>query len=201
MVGSAAEAHGENVQKFALLVSLVILVTHGAARAADPELEGYGRTGIYLGLAGSYAIETFDDLGLPVPVDNSLGLSLRVGYRLLSRLGLEVQAEWAEGFDVKGTGIEIETWAVTANARAYFTDARVQPYLLLGFGLMHASARFPLGLGTETGTGFAARVGGGVDVGITDQIALVLEGTYVGATGPLSDLGYGSIVWGLQYRF
>ena len=46
-------------------------------------------------------------------------------------------------------------------------------------------------------TDFAGRVGAGVDIGITDQIAVVLEGSYVGA----SDFDYSSISWGLQYRF
>ena len=122
---------------------------------------------------------------------------------MLPRLALEVQAEWAEGFRTRipGLSVEIETWAVTANARAYFTEARIQPYLLLGFGLLHSSANVS-GFGSVSlFTSFAARVGGGVDVGITDRIALVLEGTYLGATGSNSELGYGSIGWGIQYRF
>jgi len=178
---------------FVLLASLLIVVAHGAARAVEPKPKpDYGRTGIYLGIAGTYAIDNFD---APFPVDNSLGLNARVGYRVIPRLGLEVQAEWAEGFRLKGTGVDVETWAVTANARAYFTETRIQPYLLLGFGFLTGVAP-----GIRE-TGFAARAGAGVDIGVTDRIAVVLEGAYVGATGKVDVLGYGSIVWGLQYRF
>ena len=177
---------------FALLAGLMIVSAHGTARAVEPESEpdpDFGRTGLYLGLAGTYAVEGFDDS--PFPVDDSLGLNLRLGYRPLPRLGLELQAEWAEGFHLKGTGVDVETWTVTANYRAYFTDSRVQPYLLLGVGFMNAEA---LGFSTID---FAGRVGGGVDIGVTDRIAVVLEVSYVGA----SDLDYTSISWGLQYRF
>ena len=178
---------------FVLVASLVIVVAHGAARAVEPEPKpDYGRTGIYVGVAGTYANPRVDD------VDYSLGVNARVGYRVIPRLGLEVQAEWAEGFqeNFTGFGIEAQTWVVTANARAYFTEARIQPYLLVGFGLLTAEA-----LDIIRETGFAARLGGGVDIGVTDRIAVVLEGTYVAATGSVGDLDYGSVVWGLQYRF
>jgi opacity protein-like surface antigen len=172
---------------------LVIVVAHGAARAAEPEPKpDYGRTGIYLGVAGTYGLENFD---APGPVDNSLGVNARVGYRVIPRLAFEVQAEWVEGFRLKGTGVDVETWVMTANARAYFTEARIQPYLLVGIGFLTGDAP-----GIRA-TGFAVRAGGGVDIGVTDRIAVVLEVTYAGATGKVSGLGHGSIVWGLQYRF
>jgi opacity protein-like surface antigen len=179
----------------ALLAGLVILAANGAARAVEPEPEpDYGRTGIYASIAGLYALEKFD---YSDSADNSFGLNGRVGYRVLPRLGLEVQAEWAHGFDISSGG-SAETWAVTANARAYFTESRIQPYVILGFGFLTQNGPSAI---SGKGIGFAARAGAGVDIGITDRIAVVLEGTYVGATGNVSDVGYGSLLWGVQYRF
>jgi hypothetical protein len=178
-----------------LVALFLIVLANGAARAIEPPNSGYGaNTGFYLGAGATYAIENFDGGGFP-SADNSWGANGFVGYRVLSRLALEVQAEWAEGFDLGSGGIEIESWVVTANARAYFTETRVQPFLLVGLGALTAKG------GGVRETGFAARAGGGLNIWATERLSVLMEVTYVGATGDVSDLGYGSFILGLEYHF
>jgi hypothetical protein len=174
----------------ALVLGVVVAVASTVARADDEdaeELDDAG-TGVYVGLAGFYAIEGLDG---PGPVDDTGGLNLRIGYRVLPRLGLELQTEWAKGFRVKFTGREVETWALTANYRAYFSEGRVQPYLLLGAGFLTADD------GRSRSYDFAGRIGGGFDVGITEHVAVLVEGVYLGA----ADVDYGTVGCGVQYRF
>jgi outer membrane protein OmpA-like peptidoglycan-associated protein len=55
--------------------------------------------------------------------------------------------------------------------------------------------------GAESDTEFAGRVGGGVDVWITQHIAAYVDAAYVMPTGGLSDLRYVSLGGGLKYSF
>jgi len=173
----------------------------------------FAQNGIYLGiaLAGAVYTEVEDDLEaafggtIPVDVEVPPGLDARVGYRFHPHLAGEVQIQWfpkadIEFFDVNV--LELETLTFTGNVKGYLLTGRIQPFLLVGAGLMHFDTKDKLGLFLSAkGEDFAARFGGGVDIYITPNIAAVIDGGYVLPTGDVDGLDYVSFSVGFQYRF
>lgn len=183
-----------------VLLGALLLSSLPLSAGADDDL---GRTGGYVGIAGTWAIENFDDVPSGVSVDDGVGLNARAGYRFHPNLAAELQLEWVPEFDVDTGGFfgdaEIETLVTMLNGKAYAATGRIQPYFLVGMGALYARADVP---GPDPDdTGFAARLGGGTEIYILPELAAVLEGSYVFATGDVNDFDYGSIVWGLLYRF
>ena len=186
--------------------------------------DDYARRGWLVGVAGSYAIETFKDdaesdfqkiLGptASLSVDNSLGINGRAGYRCHRWFSAEVEVEWLNGFEAdlsvasfSNTEIDVEPLVVTANVKGYFLTGRYQPFLLVGAGGMTAEAKVkstvPLLLSaTERANGFAMRFGGGIDLYATKHVVVSVGADYVLPFGDLKDLDYISIGWGIEYRF
>jgi opacity protein-like surface antigen len=112
---------------------LVITASVAPSTASAQELD-YARTGSYVGLGGTYAIEDFDVEG----ADNTLGLNLRVGYRFQPRLAGELEFEYYDDFG--DFGVKVDGWALTANAKVYGATGQVQPFLLAGLGVVHGEA-------------------------------------------------------------
>jgi opacity protein-like surface antigen len=190
----------------------------------DPE--DFARRGWQIGVAGTYAFETFEndaekkfksDFRLPATasVDNSFGFNGRVGYRCHERFSAEVHVEWLDGFDVEASSAgfgdiadyKAEPIVVTANAKGYLLTGRYQPFLLVGGGVMTADLNlednyslFPISR-TESETAFTMRFGGGIDLYATKNAVVSLDATYVLPFGNLDDLDYISVGWGFQYRF
>jgi opacity protein-like surface antigen len=175
----------------------------------------FARNGIYLGvaLAGAVYTEVEDDLEklasvgyfIDVDVEVPPGLDARVGYRFHPHLAGEVQIQWfpkadIEFFDVNV--LELETLTFTGNVKGYLLTGRIQPFLLVGAGLMHFDVKDKVGVGLRAkGEGFAARFGGGVDFYINSNVVFVLEGGYVLPTGDVDGLDYASFSFEFQYRF
>jgi hypothetical protein len=160
------------------------------------------RSGSYVGVAGTWAIELFDPPP-PLDVDNSIGLNARAGYRFMPYLAAELHYEWGSEFDVDA-GVfgetEIETHVATVNVKGIYTSPNVgpiQPYLLAGAGFMYAEAD---DIDVDE-TGFAARMGGGFDLYFSESVSAVAEVTYVLTTGDVDGLDYLSLAWGLRYHF
>ncbi len=183
---------------------------------APAQDDDFARNGIYLGVpvAGAAYTEVEDDLedlaaalGYTIPVDVEVppGLDARVGYRFHPRLAGEVQLQWfpeadIEFFDVKA--LELETLIFTGNVKGYLLTGRIQPFLLVGAGLMHFDVKDKLGVGLRAKEeDFAARFGGGVDVYFDPNIAVVIDAGNVLPTGDLDGLDYVSFSVGFQYRF
>ena len=208
----------------ARIVSLgaaLLLVSAAPGSAQDD----FARKGFYVGLGGTYAIDTFeneledeieDAVGGPVrvSVDDSLGINGRIGYRFHRRISAEVQAEWIDGFEAnvsvpgfgKIAGVELEPSVITANAKGHLLTGRYQPFLLVGLGVMSAKAKFrdTVGLGlaaSERFTDFTTRFGAGLDLYATENVVLSVGADYVLPFGDLKDTDYISFGWGLQYRF
>jgi opacity protein-like surface antigen len=204
------------------------IVCSSVALTADPDAEQgeYSRRGWSVGVAGSYAFETFQDDAesdfqkVTVPnaaltVDDTAGFNARVTYRCHKRFSTEVQVEWLESFDAEGSAtgfgdiasIKFEPVVVTANTKVYILTERFQPFLLVGAGAMTADAKLNdmiggLGLSSnESENSFAMRFGGGIDVYATKNAVVSLEASYVLPIGDLDALDYVMIGWGFQYRF
>ena len=198
----------------------------------DPTTEDnpYARSGFYIGLAGSLGVDAAleDKLEKAVTntlmtsvgtnVDEKIGLNARIGYRFHPRIAGEAQFEWITeaGISFKGVpfgkdAIKLERWTYTANAKAYLGTGIVQPFLLVGLGLMSAQLKGdviadleddPLVFSvSETKEAFAARFGGGIEIYATDYVVINLDASYVLPTGALDDFDYISIGWGVMVRF
>ena len=88
------------------------------------------------------------------------------------------------------------------NSKAYLLTGRIQPFLLVGAGFMHFDAKDALDLNLSVnGDAFAARFGGGLDVYLSPNVVIALDGSYVLPTGDADGLNYVSWSLGLQYRF
>ncbi len=193
-----------------------VLAESAPANAAAQD-DAFDRNGIYLGvgLAGGVYTEVKDDLekaslaalGYVIPVDVEVppGLDARVGYRFHPRLAGEVQLQWFPKADIEFADIKalkLETLTLTANAKGYLLTGRVQPFLLVGAGLMHFEVKDRLGLGLSTkAEDFAARFGGGVDFYLNRNLVFAFDTSYVLPTDDLDGLDHVSFSLGLQYRF
>jgi opacity protein-like surface antigen len=226
---SARSETAKTIAEAAAAAVLVGVVCSSIALTAEDEVDktDFARRGWMVGVAGSSAIETFQDdaesdfqnvLGSEVnlSVDNSFGFNGRVGYRCHRRFSAEVQTEWLSGFDADLTQPNVDQLAkvsyepvvVTANVKGYFLTGRYQPFLLIGAGAMTADTKLrnPVGLAftgldSESENAFAMRFGGGIDLYATENVALSLGIDYVFPFGKLDNLDYVTIGWGVQYRF
>ena len=217
------------MQRIAILISLLSVFSVSSVAQAQEE---FSYPGPYVQLAGSYARCSFNltDGGgndCSDGLESSFGLNGRIGYRFNRFFTVEGQIEWISGFDAKqsiltpGAGNPTEASAeaitYTINARFYPMEGRIQPYAIAGLGGENVWLNSNLG-DSDTFTSFVGRFGVGLDIYLTNQLALTGEFTYVAATeakatyyGPWwnefwtvnsgVDPSYMSVSWGLLYSF
>jgi len=203
-----------------LLPFAFVLLWAASGRAIDD----YDRNGLILGMAGTYAIDTFgdppktaieDEFGGPAnaSVDASLGINGNIGYRFHPHLSAAVEAEWIDGFssDLSVTGwgdvakADTKPWVITANAKGYPLTGRYQPFLLVGLGVMTAKTKVKelFGSGANESfrsTDFAMRFGAGFNFYVDDTFALTVGADYVLPFGSVEGFDYISIKWGIEFR-
>ena len=189
----------------------------------------FDRPGFYAGISGVYTrnffdkqIENFleDQLGQQGSVDiqDSGGVSARVGYRAASWFAAEVQYEWIAPYDVDVSGdlgpggstisgrlYDIEGHTLTVNTKWIIPFWRMQPYLLLGAGYsFYDVGRGPLAAPIEAAdadvridggkqNAFAGRAGLGLDLYLTDKIVLMTEATAMVTTKNFETPSQGAI--------
>jgi opacity protein-like surface antigen len=185
--------------------------------------EDYCDPGWYLILGGLTAWDQFQDTE-EADIGTSLGFELRGGYRVLKYFAAEGQIDFLSGFRLR-TGdpdvgdLEIDGTVFTANAKGYLPFERFQPYGLVGLGGMYARVRTAEAVGTicspgfygwwcsgvygqlEDGADFVARLGGGFDIFLTENIAINLDASYLLPFDKLSELRYISFNWGAKFKF
>jgi len=226
---SARSDTAKSIAEGAAAGALMGIVCSSVALTSDDEVDpnDFARRGWMIGVAGSYAIETFEDeaerdfqkeLGPAVQLsaDNAFGFYGRVGYRCHKRFSAEVGVEWLSGFDADLTQpgfvqlgkVEYEPLVVTANAKGYLMTGRYQPFLLVGAGVMTADRKLrdtvglsPAQADDESDNAFTMRFGGGVDLYATKNVVVTMEAGYVLPFGNLDALDYITVTWGFQYRF
>ncbi len=194
----------------------------GAALAATPaaRAEDYVRTGWYAGARGVYAVEDFD-VDTPAPAiapskakaENDFGFNLFGGYRLFSFLASDFEFEYIDAIPVRGKpagpNFDVRTFSLSWNFRGYplawvFEPGsplqRLQPYLSAGVANQWIQLqRLPSGDKDEGN--FAGRLGGGLDLYLTENVVLTADAKYTLGTGDVKEFRYWSIGWGLAYRF
>jgi len=183
------------------LAAGLLCATPVLAEATSEEVPiNYARPGFYVGVAGNYTIQNFD---APVDVANSLGASARVGYRWHPVIATELVVDYLDDFDLKDTGrLDGVTAAAAAKLYSGVFTGRVQPYVTGGLGIAHFNSKSRNGSNFDKdGTEFLARIGVGLDVYVTEAIALNVEAVYSRARGSLDGLDFVPILWGAQYRF
>ncbi len=189
-----------------------VFAEESVSRAEEPSHEhAWSRPGWYVFLGGSAGIDqafgdTLEDLiGLSVDVEDSVGFKFKLGSRSFRYLALELELEYLPGFETKVVGIpalETDIFTATANVKLFPLNGRVQPYVLLGAGLMSVSIKDSLGLGlSASDSGPAIKAGGGLDLYMTEHLALALDLSYVLPAKAVVDFDYLSIGFGLQYKF
>ena len=185
-------------------LGLLIVVLASVSALADSD---FTRSGGYVGLAGVYAI---DASAISAVTENSMGLAMRLGYRMTPNIAFEGQFEWIDGFDITDDpGHRLESWSLTGNLKGLLMTGRIQPFGILGMGVLRtrfvdAGNGLPVPFDTfsnVTRSGFAMRFGAGVEFYVTRNIVVSLDGGYVLPTGSVQDLDYGSFGFGTQWRF
>jgi len=194
--------------------------------------EGFDERGFYVGVSGVYSATLFQEEvlsygGLPselAQVSDSKGASARLGYRLMSWIALEVQYEWLDTIEFSnetlGQFAEYDPQTVTANVKLFLPTGSLQPYLLVGAGvgfwkldtLDFSGTVPPVTGGQSSGEGFTGRAGLGLNLHLTEHVALNLEGVGVLNTTTLDpndtdfdktlgNLYYFAFSAGVTYRF
>ena len=137
-----------------------------------------------------------------VNADSKGGFTGRIGRRFHPHLAAELQFEFAQANFTSDLGAgDAVLLVTTANLRAPILTGRIQPFALVGLGVIQNTTTF-----AATGTiiddfNAVLRAGGGVDVYLTEGFALTADATYVLPTGSLSDSDFLSISGGVLLRF
>ena len=175
---------------FALCLSL-------SASAHDPEYApDYARSGLYVA-GGGYVALTSSSAGFSgaetLSWEPSPSLDFRIGWREHERLALEIDFGWLPSTK----GVEYGNWLLGANAKFYFAEERIQPYLVFGAGAMWA--RPPGALSSEVDWAF--RQGLGVEYYVGHHWALTAETSFVWGVGNVWKNYFMALNLGAMYRF
>jgi len=189
----------------ALLGLAAIAAPAAPAQEEDTESPDYLRDGWYVGLQYNRGIEDWSVPGgamSATTVGDSNGLSAYVGWRFLEYWGIDFQYEWQNSFasTLGSVSAESNTNVFTVNGRAYLPLGRIQPFVLAGLGLFQSTTEVSGSTVSARGN-FAGRLGGGVDLYITENWVLSGSATYILPSAEQSDRRYLSVAAGLQYRF
>jgi hypothetical protein len=189
--------------------------TTGAAKdesseeAAEPEAEeakpeDYSKPGFYMGLAGSWAIEEFDNAD-NIDVKDAVGFNARFGYKALSWLAGEGEVEYLPKFDIDwgSQDSNLEVWCVGGNLRLNLPTDLIQPYFILGGGYMSANMHGD-GLHEDhgfDGKGGFARVGAGIEFYPWVHFGIDVGLSYVIPAGDIDNDNFLSVNFGGLYKF
>ena len=195
---------------------LLLLASPSSAESGyeDQKASAFGRPGGYISVGVGGAAESFDfDLGGLNP-GTALLIGGRIGARANRFVALEATVDYSvKGFEASGTvaglgsgSLEAKALLATANLKLYPFDSRIQPFVMGGGGVLHATLECKLGgvsvsCGVPAETSFAGRVGGGLDVYLTRNLAVSGEVAYVIPTGDLADINFLTFGGQLMFRF
>ncbi|MBI1850190.1 MAG: porin family protein [Planctomycetes bacterium] len=174
--------------------------------------QGCLRTGPYVGVGAIYAIENFHlsdaeaASGTSISAEDSPGIDLRTGYRFDRHAAIEAVVQDYFGGHFSSDGVDFGKYdgeSLTLNLKVYPTELeRLQPYFLVGGGVLHANFADTVGLGvSDSQTSFLGRIGLGADAYLSPNVVLDVEGAYSIPSGDLQDFRYTAITLGLQFRF
>ena len=192
--------------------------------------DNYVTPGPYCIFGGLTGFEDFQNTGVD-DFKDAWGVELRVGHRFNQYLAAEGDFGMMNGFDATinranlnpnlsgTTKVTFESLIFTANLKAHLPIGRLDPYVLIGAGIMYNNVRsyYPTGSvcwpgywgwycnGTyssiDSTTALVTKFGVGTDIHINHEWAISLDVSYVVPYSDLSDLRYTSFAWGFRYAF
>ena len=158
---------------------------------------------VYLGAGVGYAIEHFRDELSDYDLGNSLSLSAKAGYFACENLAFEVMFQYLTDFKHEESG---SSYSLDYHLRGYFFTANakvclpigsvVSPYAVVGagFAIGRLTGELDYSGGTisdsETHSGACGRCGGGLDIFLSDHLALEGEVSFNAGAGDISDIGF-----------
>ncbi len=194
-----------HVASWLLGAALCLAFASQASAQQDQRDDLFAHEGIYVGLGGLFALENFDrdaaiaDDALDIGAGDGGGFEMRGGYRMHPNFAGEVLFQWYSGFSVNDRATDINDhfngWSLTANAKGYPLLGRIQPYAVAGIGALVFNEK------RGNDHGFVARMGGGIDVFISDAVVVDLEIVYMFPAGSLDDYQFTTFTAGIQYRY
>lgn len=141
-----------------------------------------------------------------VDVIAAVGADLRIGVRIHKYLSTELQLQRFPKTRVERDGLklfEVDAWSLTGNAKGHFTTGRLQPFVLVGVGQLHARVKDISATDEVTGSdnSIAVRFAGGIDLNLNDYLALTVEFGGLVPTGDLKRLQQFNFATAIQTRF
>jgi opacity protein-like surface antigen len=192
-----------------------------ALQAGAQSTAEYDRLGPYLMLGEGYSFENFDfdsvrfdfeddllDVEFPLRFDGSPNVIAHVGWRFHPHAAVDIGFEFNTGFDGSYGGIDadLETYLTTIGMKIYALKGRIQPFLHPSIGVMVAKldvdapgldVPFP-----DQKTTPGLRLGGGVDVYITENLFVSISAYYVLALDKeVEDVQYVPVSGAIGWRF
>jgi outer membrane protein with beta-barrel domain len=197
-----------------LVLALSLALALPACAAMHPQQQGgeewypnsptgvkeYGRKGGYGSAGVIQSFENFDTAGTGLSAsDSDVGFALRAGARLEKNVAIELSAESLTGFGLRGAGgsVDLDMWSVGVQGKYFFSDQKIQPYGLFGFGVANAQVD-DLSIDDD---GTYIRLGGGADFYVNKDVAIFGEVSYNRMLGDLKDLDHVDFIVGVMVRF
>lgn len=189
----------------ALFAALVASGCSTTSRSEEGESEaapesGFAREGLYLGLYGIKSYENFHTSGNSVHTgDSDGGIGAKVGFRITPNVAIEAIAENVRGFRVSDGTVDsnLDLLNFGVMGKYYLATERFQPYLVAGAGV----ARSDVSNFNYKHDGSFLRGGLGMDVHLTQNVAVFGEANYNRMMGGVSDLHHIDLQLGLIFRF
>ncbi len=150
-------------------------------------------------MLGANASQPAFDLPSLAGQQMSWGIDARAGFRVHERIALEGNYLWAARHETTFGGQRldlVEMHAGTANAKLFLLTGTIEPYALIGTGLVFADSDVE-----GENTRWAIRGGGGVQVFFTDMVGAYVEGTFLQPFGDLNDFATVPVTFGGIVRF
>jgi len=195
------------IRTAALLGALLLTASFANTASAQEEGEGGGgkdpgRDRFYIGGGLNYGIPDFADYNSTNrDAQATMGFDLRGGYRW-RWIAAEMSVQYYNNYDVEDSlkHQKGELRGVTAGPSAKFyvlPDWKIQPYALVGAGLLYLNSREDLKV--SDGTDFMVRPGGGLEVELLPGVIVFSEGSYVFGIGTKHDMI--PVIGGVQFHF
>jgi opacity protein-like surface antigen len=192
----------------------------------EPEQEqDFTRDGWYVQAQGIYALENFGAKGGygtgGVDMNGTGGFNIEAGYRVAQLFAFGAEFEWIYSFEsakvsvgegpsfdtgdllrigLQNVGIPFRLYPLARLFDPGSMANRFQPFIKLSPTWQWAD-REELRQEKEGKGSFVGRMGGGLDVYLTENFVLVASALYNWPAPPIDSLGYASFGFGLQYRF
>ena len=164
-------------------------------------------TGWYIGAGAGGALENFSD---GISSGNAYGGDISFGYRASRWVSFEMQTQFLENFDAKGSapGIsdsEVDVWTSTLNFRLHFPieESQIEPYMTYGVGVMdvETTGSSPTALRPRNNTDMVLKGGVGVAYQIDNALSVYTAGTYALPLGNIKQFDHAAITFGFLYKF